>query len=169
MKARVKIKDKNRLPQAISSAKDFDGRKVKVGYFGSGHAQMLAAVHEFGVDIQVTEKMRKFFIAKFGIGIKQTTTHIKIPERSFIRAGWDEHGPEIIKKYKKLIGEAIVNGVPAEALLYALALEAKGKLQDFARDLKNPANEALTVQEKGSSNPLVDSGNMIASMDHKIE
>lgn len=140
-----------------------------MGYFGNGHTQMLAAVHEFGVDIPVTDKMRGFFRYKFGISLKQTTTVIRIPERSFLRAGWDEHGPAIAEKYQKLIGDAVLNGVPAEALLYALALETKGKLQDFARDLRNPANVGLTVEQKGSSNPLVDTGNMIGSMDHRIE
>lgn len=169
MKAKIRIRDKNRITQAISSADSFNGRRVQVGYFGTGHTQMLAAVHEFGADIPVTDKMRGYFRYKFGISLKKTTTHIKIPERSFIRAGWDEHGPAIVEKYQKLIGEAILNGVPADALLYALALEAKGKLQDFARDLRDPANVELTVREKSSSNPLVDTGNMIGSMDHKIE
>lgn len=169
MKSKIRIRDKNRIPQAISSDESFNGRRIEVGYFGSGHTQMLAAVHEFGVDIPVTDKMRGFFRYKFGISLKQTTTVIRIPERSFLRAGWDEHGPAIAEKYQKLIGEAIMNGVPADALLYALALEAKGKLQDFARDLRNPANVGLTVEQKGSSNPLVDTGNMIGSMDHRIE
>lgn len=169
MRARVRVRDRNRIPQAISSAEAFNGRRVKVGYFGEGHTQMLAAVHEFGVNIQVTDKMRAFFRYKFGISLKTTTTHIKIPERSFMRAGWDEHGPAIVDKYNKMIGEAILNGVPPDALLYALALEAKGKLQEFARDLRDPPNVELTVREKGSSNPLVDTGNMIGSMDHTIE
>lgn len=169
MRARVRVRDKNRIPQAISSAEQFNGRKVKVGYFGEGHTQMLANVHEFGVDIAVTDKMRNFFRYKFGISLKKTTTHIKIPERSFIRSGWDEHGPAIVDKYNKMIRSAILNGVPPDALLYALALEARGKLQEFARDLRDPANVELTVREKGSSNPLVDTGNMIGSMDYTIE
>lgn len=169
MKSKIRIKDKNRIPKAISAADSFNGRRIEVGYFGSGETQMLAAVHEFGVDIPVTDKMRGFFRYKFGISLKKTTTVIRIPERSFIRAGWDEHGPAIVEKYQTLIGQAILNGVPADALLYALALEAKGKLQDFARDLRSPENSGLTVENKGSSNPLVDTGNMIASMDHRIE
>lgn len=169
MRARMRVKDKNKIPRAISSAESFDGRRVRVGYFGEGFTQMLAAVHEFGCDIPVTDKMRGFFRYKFGISLKPSTTVIRIPERSFLRAGWDEHGPAIEKKYGELIGAAILNGVSSEALIAALALEAQGKLQEFARDLRNPANAGLTVENKGSSNPLVDTGNMIQSMDHKIE
>lgn len=169
MRARIRVKDRNRLPQAISSAEAFDGKRIRVGYFGEGFTQMLADIHEFGCTINVTDKMRGFFRYKFGISLKTTTTQIKIPERSFIRAGWDQHGPEIVRKYNELIGSAILNGVPPEALLSALALESQGKLQEFARDLRDPANVGLTVEQKGSSNPLVDTGNMINSMDHKIE
>lgn len=169
MKARMRVKDKNRIPRAISSAEAFNGRRVRVGYFGEGFTQMLAAVHEFGCDIPVTDKMRGFFRYQFGISLKASTTVIRIPERSFLRAGWDQYGPDIEKKYGELIGAAILNGVAPDALVAALALEAQGKLQEFARDLSNPANAGLTVQNKGSSNPLVDTGNMIQSMDHKIE
>ncbi|WP_426353670.1 hypothetical protein [Exiguobacterium sp. R-39] len=163
------MRDRNRLPQAISAADSFDGKRIRVGYFGEGFTQMLADVHEFGCNIPVTDKMRGFFRYKFGISLKNTTTVIRIPERSFIRAGWDQHGPGIVRKYNQLIGAAILNGVSPEALLSALALEAQGKLQEFARDLQAPANVGLTVDQKGSSNPLVDSGNMIQSMEHKIE
>ncbi len=169
MRARTRIKSKNNIPKAIATSHKFDGRRIRVGYFGEGFSQMLAHIHEFGCDIPVTEKMRGFFRFQFGISLKKTTTVIRIPERSFIRAGWDQHGPDILDKYTRLIGEAILNGGAPEALLSALAIEAQGKLQEFARDLKDPANAGLTIEQKGSSNPLVDSGNMIGSMDHKIE
>lgn len=44
----------------------------------------LGAVHEFGADIKVTPKMRAF-LHYLGIHLKKETTHIKIPERSFLR------------------------------------------------------------------------------------
>lgn len=59
--------------------------------------------------------------------------------------------------------------MPADALLDALGLEAKGKMQEFARDLSSPPNSPFTVEQKGSSNPLVDSGNLIGSIDYEVE
>ena len=49
-------------------------------------AVQIAAVHEFGCTIPVTDKMRRAFAAKFqGIGIRKETTHIYIPPRPFLR------------------------------------------------------------------------------------
>lgn len=44
----------------------------------------LGAVHEFGADIPVTDKMRAYLHYN-GIHLKKETTHIKIPMRSFLR------------------------------------------------------------------------------------
>lgn len=45
----------------------------------------------------------------------------------------------------------------------------KGYIQEYAIDLKVPANKYSTILKKGSSNPLVDTGQMIGSIDYKIE
>ncbi|WP_251131407.1 hypothetical protein [Exiguobacterium sp. s5] len=168
MRARVRVRDRNRLPEAIRTVDGLNRRKIRVGVLGGGQAAMIAAVHEFGANIPVTPKMRGY-LASQGLYLKKTTTHIRIPERSFIRAGWDQNERRIVTKYKELIGQAIESGIPAEALLNALGLEAKGKMQEFARDLKDPANSPFTVEQKGSSNPLVDSGNLIGSIEYEIE
>ena len=44
----------------------------------------LGAIHEFGATINVTDKMRKFLHYK-GIHLKNDTTQINIPARSFLR------------------------------------------------------------------------------------
>lgn len=168
MRARVKVRDKNRLPEAIRTVDGLNKRKIRVGVLGGGQTAMIAAVHEFGANIPVSARMRGY-LASQGLYLKKSTTHIRIPERSFIRAGWDQNERKIITKYKELIGKAIENGVPADALLDALGLEAKGKMQEFARDLSSPPNSPFTVEQKGSSNPLVDSGNLIGSIDYEVE
>lgn len=43
----------------------------------------LGAIHEFGADIQVTDKMRGYFWHKYGIHLKKKVIHI--PARSFLR------------------------------------------------------------------------------------
>ena len=50
-----------------------------------------------------------------------------------------------------------------------MGLELKGKIQEFAIDLNNPVNHPFTVEMKGSSNPLVDSGGLIGSMEVEVE
>lgn len=55
----------------------------------------LAHIHEFGTVINVTDRMRRFLHA-VGLHIKDSTTKIIIPERSFLRTGWDEIEPDIV-------------------------------------------------------------------------
>ena len=45
----------------------------------------IAAVHEYGCTIRVTDKMRGYLHSQ-GLHLKKTTQFIRIPERSFLRA-----------------------------------------------------------------------------------
>lgn len=47
-------------------------------------AYNLAAIHEFGTTIQVTERMRRAFIGVMGRQIRKETRYIHIPARPFI-------------------------------------------------------------------------------------
>ena len=51
-----------------------------------GKATMIAKVQNSGAVIPVTDKMRGFFAARYGIGLRAETTHIIVPGRKF----WDE-------------------------------------------------------------------------------
>lgn len=172
----VRIRDNNNIPEAIRRIDEINGKKARVGYItgddyvgGKITVKGLARVHEFGIDIEVTDKMRGYFAAKFGINLKKTTTHIKIPERSFIRTGADKGFPAVLKKAKELVPQAIAGNVDVELLFEMLGLELKGEIQEYAIELQAPPNAGLTVQNKNSSNPLVDTGNMIQSIEVIVE
>lgn len=51
-----------------------------------GKPTMIAKVQNDGCIIPVTEKMRGYFAATYGIGLKKETTHLIVPGRKF----WDE-------------------------------------------------------------------------------
>ena len=50
-----------------------------------------------------------------------------------------------------------------------VGLQPKGKIQDYAVNLRSPANHGFTVAQKGSSNPLVDTGQLINSITYEVE
>jgi phage gpG-like protein len=77
-----------------------EGDTVKVGVFGE--EALIASVHEFGCKIRVTEKMRKFLHAQ-GLHLRKDTEYITIPQRSFLRLGFDKNKEEI----EQLIGEEV--------------------------------------------------------------
>lgn len=167
MRTRIRITDRNRIPAAVRASEELNGKKIRVGVLQEGKIQMIAVVQEFGANVPVTPKMRAY-LASQGLFLKATTTQIRIPERSFIRAGWDQNEPDITQKYADLLAQAISNGVSPDALLDALGLESQGALQRFARDLSSPANHPFTVDQKNSSNPLVNTGNLIANIEYDI-
>ena len=73
-----------------------DDSTVEVGVFGS--RARIARVHEFGKDIEVTPKMRAY-LHSIGIHLNPKTTHIHIPERSFLRTALAENE----RKIKKIV------------------------------------------------------------------
>ena len=93
----------------------------------------------------------------------------KIPERSFIRAGFDTEKNNISNDMIK-IAERVVDGqIKVKTGLNLLGDATKGRIQEFAVDLSDPPNAQATIDAKGSSNPLVDTGQMIGSIDYKVK
>lgn len=164
---RIKIKDKNRIPKVVNALGNGE-RKARVGVLGTGKEAMIAAVHEFGTRITVTPKMRAYLHSQ-GLHLRKDTTHVAIPERSFIRSGWDENEREILRKLDRFLLEAVQKGISTRNVMNSIGLETKGKIQKYARDLKSPANQPFTTQQKGSSNPLVDTGELIGSIDYEVQ
>lgn len=167
MPIRISIKDNNRLPEIIADLNKANTKKAHVGY-REGELAKIAAVQEFGARIPVTDKMRGYLAAK-GLYLRKDTTHIIIPERSFLRAGADAHIKDVVKKAEELLPLVVAGNLDPTDLFEALGDELKSLIQDFARDLDSPANHPFTIEQKGSDNPLVDSGGMIGRMESFVE
>ena len=159
---------KNEFPKMQASLEGLDGKKVSVGVLGGGEQSWLASIHEYGCKIKVTPKMRKY-LAATGLHLKPTTTHITIPERAFLRNGYDESKDEIIAKAENLLGQVIGGKMSADNLFEIIGLLMKSRIQDYARDLDSPPNHPYTVQRKGTNNPLIKSGEMINAISYKVE
>ena len=143
-------------------------KKAKVGYQAGSEQEMIARVHEYGARIRVTDKMRGY-LASQGMHLKAETSHIVIPERSFLRTGASLAVEDVQRKAGQLIEEVISGNVSVDLFFEMLGLELKGKIQEFAIDLNNPVNHPFTVANKGSNNPLVDSGGMINQMEVEVD
>lgn len=143
-----------------------DGTAVEVGVL-QGESAWLAAIHEYGCDIPVTPKMRAFLHSK-GLHLSASTTHIRIPERSFLRTGYDENRDAVMKKASDLLLDVAAGKMSVEACYKGVGLELSSKIRDYAVDLKNPPNHPFTQDQKGSSNPLVDTGDMIGGITWRV-
>lgn len=162
----VKVKSKDfGLGKLEKTTKGIDGKGIQCGVLGE--QAWLAAIHEYGCRIKVTPKMRAYLHYQ-GLHLKESTEYIVIPERSFLRSGFDENEKDILKKTDNLIPELLAGTMSEAQFCKTVGLLMKSAIQDYARDLRNPPNHPFTVEQKGSSNPLIDTGDMIGSVDYEV-
>lgn len=156
---------KDDFPDMRKIAKGVDGITIHCGVLGE--QAYYAAIHEYGCKIEVTPKMRKY-LASQGLHLKASTKYITIPERSFLRTGYDENIDEIMEKADKLKPDVLSGKMTPRQFADAVGLLLKSAIQNYANDLDTPKNHPFTVKQKGSSNPLVDSGDMIGAIDYEV-
>lgn len=164
----ITISDSNNMDAVRRQLRKMNGKMIKAGVFGGGEVEMIAGVHEFGTKINVTPKMRAWFAAN-GYPLKKETTAITIPERSFLRSGFDENIDGIFEKLKVLLPEVLELNVNADAFMDMVGLELAGKIQEKIRNLDSLPNSQMTIERKGSSNPLIDSTRLVGSIDRRVE
>lgn len=158
---RVKYKTKiNKLPEITETIETLSNRKVKIGALRGSNA-WLAGIHEYGCNIPVTPKMRAFLHSK-GLHLKSSTKVIKIPERSFLRTGHDSNADRIIKQTERAISQVIDGKMSVDDMLDLCGEQFATAIKNYMRDLRSPANHPYTVEQKGSSNPLIDTGNLLS-------
>lgn len=159
----VKWKTKiNKLPTVSATTKALNNKKVTVGVLKGDNA-WLAGIHEYGCEITVTPKMRAF-LHRQGLHLKESTTVIKIPERSFLRTGHDENFERVLKQTERAISQVLIGSMSEDDMLDLYGQQMATAIKTYLRDLKQPPNHPYTVEQKGSSNPLVDTGDLVESI-----
>ena len=156
---------RNDFPDVEKSFKALNGKAVQVGVLEGEH-KWLAGIHEYGCNIPVTDKMRAYLAAQ-GLYLKKSTKVIRIPERSFLRSGFDANHEKAVKQAERMIS---VGKFDADEVCAYVGLYLAQRIKLFARDLKTPENHPFTVQQKnGKTNPLVNTGDMIGSITYRVE
>ena len=152
--SRVVVKD-NGASSLLARAKALrGGARVKVGILadapkreqdGTGSMSLLevAAVHEFGGG--------------------------DVPQRSFIRATVDEQRPEIERLQHKLAAQVFAGKLDPSSALELLGAKVAAMIQNRIAEGIGPALKPETVERKGSSVPLVDTGQLRSSITWKVE
>jgi len=88
----------------------------------------------------------------------------RIPARPFIRGAFDEKQAELFKTQERLWALVQSGRITLDQALGLLGEEHQGQIQEFMTALSDPPNADSTVERKGSSNPLIDSGRLRASV-----
>ena len=166
----AKLKDDfNHIPEIKEALEYLSTHHIEIGIFGEDDSKMLmiARVHEYGVEIDVTEAMRAYLHSQ-GLHLRDDTNSINIPERSFMRAGFDSGRKEFEEVIQGLIAQTIMLEIGPEAALEAIGLNIQSALQEYLTEISSPPNHPFTVERKGSSNPLIDEGRLRDSITYKI-
>jgi len=91
-----RVDDRSLFVGVLKNAKDKDGNPIV----------NIAAVHEFGVAIDVTDKMRGY-LHSIGLHLKPTTKVIRIPARPTFRPVWEDEEEEIVKVIEQELQKAL--------------------------------------------------------------
>ena len=166
----IDLIDNSGLDEVIKNLEELEKYYVVIGVTSKagGKLIMIANVHEYGCNIPVTDKTRGFFAYNFHVHLKKDTKVIKIPERSFIRSGFDKYHQEFAD-YQALL-MAVVNGdISAKDFYDIIGQKGADRIRDFLiNEVKSPANSGLTIRNKKSSNPLVDEGRLADAIDYEV-
>ena len=131
------------------------GRRVRVGILadapktehdsGDGAATLLeiAAIHEFGAG--------------------------PIPQRSFIRATMDARQADIARLQEVLVGQVLDGKITPDQALALLGAKVAAWMQKTISEGIAPELKPETIARKGSSVPLVDTGQLKSSITYVVE
>jgi hypothetical protein len=92
----------------------------------------------------------------------------RVPERSFMRAGFDTNKSRIDQLCETLADRVLHGGLDARAMYEAIGAEVTGLIQEHLTNLRDPPNSPETIARKGSSNPLIDTGQLRSSITWKV-
>lgn len=149
------------------AASSLSGKKVSVGVM-SGEHQWLAGIHEYGCIIPVTPKMRAY-LHRIGVHLKKSTTKIVIPERSFLRAGYDQNRDAITRKASRLLGDVMGGTMSEDQFFEIFGTEFREAIKDYAIELSDPPKQEWPTRDPSKNNPLVMSGDMIGGIEYEVE
>lgn len=91
-----------------------------------------------------------------------------IPERNFMQLGISQNKRSIEAASSRIAKRIVTGTITPNQGINQLGLYGVGLIQKAITDLSSPANAASTIEAKGSSNPLIDTGEMRQSVTHEV-
>lgn len=91
-----------------------------------------------------------------------------IPARSWIRGAFDSSRVEMVEVTAKIAEKVISGGMSISRGLGLLGVWGVGRIKAHVRAHVAPPNAASTIERKGSSTPLIDTGRLINSVAHEV-
>lgn len=167
----IEISDTSMIDEVAAAIGELNSLELQIGVQGEegSFMVMLATVHEFGTEIEVTDKMRGYLGAN-GMHLKKTTTHIVIPERSYLRSAFDEN-EELFEQVCSTLVEGMFRGeMKAVKMLEDIGIIAVDRVKKKMRELDTPGKHPFTLAKNpGKTNPLIQEGHLLESISSEVK
>ncbi|WP_425447744.1 hypothetical protein [Dethiothermospora halolimnae] len=94
---------------------------------------------------------------------------VDIPERSFIRGGYDEYRNKIERKGEILLKKVLSFKITVDKFFETLGEYIVGRIVKYMTDLKAPPKSSVTLStDKRKTNPLIKTGRLKSSITYKV-
>lgn len=103
-----------------------------------------------------------------GIGFVHEFGSATVPERSFIRSTIIERKKDIISLQKKLLKKISDGSMDVKTGLGLVGEFMSGAIKEKIVAISSPPNSPATIAKKGSSNPLIDTGQLKNSITYEV-
>lgn len=131
--------------------------RLRVGILADSEA---GGLHVEGADLSVAEIAA---VNEFG------TEDGRIPARSFIRSSFDSNREANVRLFDKLLGQVLDGKMPLEQALGLLGLKMSSDIKKKITSNVPPPNAPSTIEKKGSTKTLVDTGRMLNAVTWAID
>lgn len=89
----------------------------------------------------------------------------RVPARPFIRGGFDQHSRDLRQLKARLWDQVLAGRLTVDRALGLLGETHQSQVQAYMTALDTPPNAPRTIaQKRGSTNPLIDTGRLRASI-----
>lgn len=168
MRIKLKIKeDKKQYRKHKQQAQKLSRSRAEVGWIGDREQVLKAIFNEYGANIPVTDKMRKKLLT-MGVHLRDDTHFISIPERPFLRAGYDAYEGALNKLMRSLVEQALSGTITPERALERAAKELRRHIQQHIERGSFAPNSELTKKLKGGNHPLIDEKKLMDTLEYEV-
>jgi len=113
------------------------------------------------------KKEKKSDVLVVDVAIANEFGTSKIPARSFMRTYFEENKNKLAALGQDLYADVLLGKKDCKKALSMLGEYAKTGIIKKIDAIYEPANKSSTIKQKGSSKPLIDSGQMRQSITHE--
>lgn len=149
---------------------DFGLRKIMQGMSALPRRNVLIGIQE-GTQTRAMSKNGR--IQQQGMNVAQYAAANEfgtatIPQRSFMRSTFDEKQRNIVQVINNQIGLFIDGKVNSDQVYNRIGIAVADLIRQKIAQIQTPPNSPVTIAIKKSSKPLIDFGQMVASIRHIV-